>query len=115
MGFAGYRGIFVTTPKQLKKIGKAKWRQLADQFDLSSPLSVDLLVQYCEAFELHCRAKEELDEDTLVRTAPNGAPYPHPSVNICIKTSDQMRRLYKQLEAIRKTNDKSNDLDLDKD
>ena len=99
-------------PKRLKNQGKEKWREIAGEFDLSSPLAVDTLVQYCEAYELHCRAKDELDEDTLVRVAPNGAPYPHPSVNILIKTSDQMRRLYKQLESLRKANQANDELDI---
>ena len=102
-------------PKQLSERGKAKWREMADQFDLSSPLSVDLLVQYCDAFDLHCRATEELGKSDLVHIAPNGAPYADPSVNISIKTSDQMRRLFKSLESIRKANKASDELELDED
>ncbi len=52
-----------------------------------------------------------LDADTIVHIAPNGAPYAHPSVNIVLKTSDQMRRLYKQWESRRK-NSADDDDDL---
>jgi P27 family predicted phage terminase small subunit len=93
----------------LKDQAKQKWRELAASFDLASPLDVELLAQYCESFEMHCRAKKELDGDTMIHIAPNGAPYAHPSINIIIKTSDQMRRLYKQLEARRKTDGKNED------
>jgi phage terminase small subunit len=89
----------------LKNQARQKWLELAPHFDLRSPLDVEMLAQYCEAFELNCRAKKELDGDTIVHIAPNGAPYPHPGVNIMIKTSDQMRRLYKQLDALRKKDD----------
>lgn len=100
-------------PKRLSGDAKKKWNELAASFDLESPLDVELLAQYCESFGMLVRAKAELDQDTIVHIAPNGAPYQHPSVNIVIKCSDQMRRLYKQLESKRKkAGVKDDDLDL---
>jgi P27 family predicted phage terminase small subunit len=92
-------------PSTLTGDAKKKWDSIQKHFKLDSPLDAESLIQYCEAYSTYKRAKAELDTGELIHRAPNGAPYQNPACAIMIKCSDQMRRLWKQLEACRIADD----------
>jgi phage terminase small subunit len=103
------------TPKRLQGDAKAKWIELADTFDLTNPLEVELAIQYCEQHALYLRAIAEIAKaDDLAVMSSNGAYCPHSGIKIQSQAIDQMRRLYTLLKPnIKKETDTKDPFKLD--
>jgi phage terminase small subunit len=86
------------TPKRLNDVAKAKYKELAKDYNLDNALKVELLAQFCEFFSDYLDADKTLStEGRYLRAGTNGVPYPHPSIADKKQAADNMRRIYKLL------------------
>ena len=84
-------------PKQLKGDAARKWKSMAPAFDLSSPLTVETLAQFCTVWAMHEAAKKAMESEELICVGTNGAPYQSAASAIVMKTTALMQKLTKAL------------------
>ena len=101
-------------PRQLGGDALARWRAvIADQADADGPLR-EVLCRYCELFGDYRAARRVIaEEGTVAYGGKNGAPYPHPAVQIMHKAHDAMERIEKRLGlGVAATSDGPGELEL---
>ncbi len=83
-------------PKQLDAIGKAYWRQLANEFDIV-PRNEKLIEMMAENYSLYRKCQNQIKEDGVMIESRTGVKKQHPSFATIWQAEMMIARLHKQL------------------
>jgi P27 family predicted phage terminase small subunit len=96
----------LTPPKELDKIAKAAWRDLAKKHDHLVPQDAPLMRVYALAVSMLRRAEDQLEQDGLTIRTQRGCAK-HPCASVAHEASQRIVRTLRELRcspATRKTN-----------
>jgi P27 family predicted phage terminase small subunit len=90
-------------PAHLDEQAKAKWRELADQVDVSQPGNADALAAYCMAYSQWKTAQAQVEQLGTVVRSPAGFPAISPYVTVAAQAERRMRQWGKELGIVSRT------------